>query len=352
MKLSEIGEVGLIERLASAIPRGGEGLIRGIGDDAAVIAWPAGELLLATCDTLIDGVHFCGSRRIPDLPEAGCRAIGRRLATVNLSDVAAMGGRPRFALVSLAAPPDTEVEALEELYAGLAAALGEAGAVVAGGNTARAVDRLAVDVCLLGGVEPSRLLTRDGARPGDVLCVTGDLGAAAAGLRVLEAAAPGAILAGAAREVALRHLAPTPRLAAGRILGASGSVTACIDVSDGLLRDAGHLARASRLGIRIDAEVIPVCDATRQACAAAGIDPLALALAGGEDYELLCTVRPEGLEDLNRALAAGTGLGLTVVGAATPGTPEALVLRGGEPWRPDLESFEHFPGSRPREAAP
>jgi len=352
MKLTEIGEVGLIERLASAIRRSGEGLIRGIGDDAAVIDWPAGELLLATCDTLIDGVHFRGSRRLEGLPEAGFRGIGRRLAAVNLSDIAAMGGRPRFALVSLAAPPDTEVEALEELYAGLTAALGEAGAVVAGGNTARAPERLTVDVCLLGGVEPSRLLTRDGSRPGDVLCVTGDLGAAAVGLRVLETAAPGATLAGAAREAARRHLAPKPRLAAGRILGASGSVTSCIDISDGLLRDAEHLARASRLALGIDAEAIPVCGNTREACAAAAIDPLALALAGGEDYELLCTVRPEGVAGLVRALAAETGLELTVIGVATPGAPEALVLRAGKPWRPDLEAFEHFPRSRPREDAP
>jgi thiamine-monophosphate kinase len=352
MELREIGEVGLIERLASSIRRDGEGLIRGIGDDAAAIDWPAGELLLATCDTQIDGVHFRSARRLAGLPEAGFHGIGRRLAAVNLSDIAAMGGRPRFALVSLAAPPGTEVEALEELYGGLAAALEEAGAVIAGGNTARAPERLALDVCLLGSVAPTRLLTRDGARPGDLLCVTGDLGAAATGLLVLEAAPAGSALTGAAREAALRHLAPTPRLAAGRILGASGAVTACIDVSDGTLRDAGHLARASGVAIRIEAEAVPIGAATREACTEAGLDPLTLALNGGEDYELLCAVRPEGLAGLVRALAAEAGLALTAIGVATAGTPEALVLRAGEPWSPALEAFEHFPGSRPREDAP
>ncbi len=349
MRLTDIGETGLIERLASATRRDADGLLRGIGDDAAVIDWPAGRLLLATCDTLIDGVHFRGSRSLPGLPEAGFRGIGRRAAAVNLSDIAAMGGRARFALVSLSAPAATEAEALEDLYAGLAEALGEAGAAVAGGNTALAPERLSLDICLLGQVEPSHLLTRDGARPGDALCVTGDLGAAATGLAVLDAATPGTTLDGAAREVALRHLAPVPRLAAGTILGASGAATACIDVSDGLLRDAGHLARASGVSIRIDVERIPLCGATREVCAAADIDALEAAATGGEDYELLCTVRPDGLAALARALDSEVGLPLTRIGEVVAGTPEAFAQRDGKRWRPGRDGFDHFLSGGTRE---
>jgi len=348
MKAREIGEFGLIELFSAAFRREAAGLVRGIGDDAAVIDWPGGSLLLATCDTLIDGVHFRVGRA-PDLPESGFRGIGRRAAAVNLSDIAAMGGRPRFALVSLAVPAETEADCLEDLCAGIAEALAEAGAVVAGGNTARAPERLAVDLCLLGAVDPSGLLTRDGARPGDVLCVTGDLGAAAAGLRILDLDPPGVALAGAALEVARRHLAPVPRLAAGRILGASGAVTSCIDVSDGLIGDAGHLARASGLSIGIDTESIPVAAATRAACGAAGLDPLDLALAGGEDYELLCTVRPEMTDRLIRSLRDEAGLDLTPIGAAAAGPPEVFPVRAGTRWRRSLEGFDHFSRPGPRE---
>lgn len=342
MRLTDIGELGLIERLAALAGREGDGLVRGIGDDAAVLRWPAGELLLATCDAAIEGVHFRAGRSLPGLPEAGYRGIGRRVAAVNLSDVAAMGGRPRFALASLAAPEDTDLSCLEELYAGLAGALEEAGALLVGGNTARAPERLWVDVFLLGQVEPAGLLRRDGARPGDAVCLTGDVGAAAAGLALLEAAAPGVVLEGAARQAARRHLAPVPRLAAGRILGASGAVTACLDVSDGLLRDAGHLARASGVAIRIDAESIPVSAVTREACAIAGIDALETAATGGEDFELLCTVRPGAVGALARRLEAEAGLPLTVIGEVAAGEPAVVARRGGEPWHPAREGFEHF----------
>ena len=269
MKVSDLGEFGLIRRLASAIDGGPEELIVGVGDDAAV--WRLGDrAVIATTDTLVEGVHF--------LAGAPWRDIGWKSLAVNVSDIAAMGGRPLFALVTLALPPQTDVAAIDDLYAGLNDCARRYGVTIAGGDIVRA-PQVSVTVALLGEAQQRDgaplLLRRDAARAGDVIAVTGTLGDAAAGLRRLrEGATPGDPLARG-------HLHPEPPLAVGQRVAAAG-VCCGIDVSDGLLQDVGHICDMSHAGAVIRAPDVPLSE---QLLTAYPGDALALACTGGEDYQ-------------------------------------------------------------------
>ena len=330
MKVSELGEFGLIRRLASAIDPGPAELIVGIGDDAAV--WRLGDrALIATTDTLVEGVHF--------LPRAPWRDVGWKALAVNVSDIAAMGGRPLFALVTLALPPQTGVAAIDDLYAGLNDCAREYGVTIAGGDIVRA-PQVSVTVALLGEAQEwdgaPLLLRRDAARAGDVIAVTGALGDAAAGLRRLrEGAPPGDPLARA-------HLHPEPPLATAQ-LAASLGIPCGIDISDGLLQDLGHVCEMSGLGADIHAGALPLSADLR---AAYPDDALALACTGGEDYQLLLAGPPRLFDPLVQPLISeeATRLMLTdprdflernavsVIGVVTSGPPRVRLLdeRGGE----------------------
>jgi thiamine-monophosphate kinase len=334
MKTGELGEFELIEALTRGVADGGPDVVCGVGDDAAVLRAGGGRLLLTTCDAQIEDVHFARGAISPE-------QLGRRLVQVNLSDVAAMGGKPRFALASLAAPADCDTGWLERVFDGLAAALEAAGATLVGGNTARLPERTALHLFLIGEVEEQRLLRRSGARPGDLLCVTGALGGPAAGLLLLEdesiACEP------RARERALeRHLRPTARLAAGRVLGKAAGARSCIDVSDGLVADARHLAASSGVAISIDAGAVPLAECASAVALASGRDPLELALGGGEEYELLFTVDPAAAEQLLDDLLEHAATNATVIGAVAPGSGEVTVLRDGRPLAIRADGFDHF----------
>jgi thiamine-monophosphate kinase len=277
--VASLGEFVLIDRLARLVPSTGPGVILGMGDDTAVLRL-SGDLL-ATCDTQIEGVHFTR-----DL--CGPADIGWKALAVNLSDIAAMGGSPRYALISLALPPETEIDALDGIYAGLGQIASAYGVVVVGGNISRIAGPLVIDVTLLGEVQ--RPLTRAGAKPGDGVWVTGEVGKAAAGLYLLQHP-QGTIEGGDALVRAYRR--PSPRVEAGRALAADKSVTAAIDTSDGTASDLLHLAGASRVGVRLDSARLPLPRGLAATARAAGRDPSAWALAGGEDYEVLFTAAPE-----------------------------------------------------------
>ncbi|NLI81614.1 MAG: thiamine-phosphate kinase [Deltaproteobacteria bacterium] len=306
MKISELGEFGLIGRIAGILGPAPADVVVGIGDDVAVLHVGGSEHLLATCDIQVEGVHFRQDATTP-------RQLGRKVAAINVSDIAAMGGTPRWALVSLALPDDTAVAFVDELYKGLEEQLRWAGAAVVGGNCSRASGEMMIDLCLLGSVQPDCMILRKGARVGDSVLVTGTLGDSRAGLELILAPL-GEVSEAARRAVTERHLTPRPRLKEGQILGASGMVHAMADVSDGLMSDLGHICRAGNVGAEIWMERVPVSEACLEIAKGSGVDPLTWALAGGEDYELLFTVDSRHVASVADAVWRQTGITCTEVG--------------------------------------
>ena len=303
MKLSALGEFGLIEKIRKSAAGSSPSVLTGIGDDAAVLKIPASALLLATTDMLIEGVHF-------DLAYTDFYSLGWKSAAVNLSDIAAMGGSPRFCLTSLGIPPTVSVEQISEFYRGLNGLLAAHRTALVGGDTCSSPRGMTVCVTLLGEIERKNTIGRGGAKPGDRIFVTGTLGDSAAGLELLKSGVrsqkPGArrrkVAAGfSPREVAAlvkRHLRPEPRVEWGRKLALSRCAHAMIDVSDGLSSDLGHICRQSGTGAVIEAGKIPMSLPLRKTAAYLSKPPLQYALSGGEDYELLFTVPPEKIKKL------------------------------------------------------
>lgn len=334
MKVRDIGEFGLIERWEREVP-GGPGLVRGIGDDAAILEATPGAQWLATTDTLVESVHFDLSFTTPE-------QLGRRALAANLSDIAAMGGRARFALVSLGLETDTDLAVVDSFYRGLTAEASRWGVILVGGDTVRSPRSMIIGITVLGDVEPGRAVRRDGARPGDLLLVTGDLGGSAAGLATLisEPSALSALDTRYVREVRARHLEPEPRLREARIIAASGA-TSMIDVSDGLANEANHLARQSGVSIVIDAEKIPVSEATQAVAKAFNHDPVDWALNGGEDYELLFTAPPECVGVLADTVQTQTGTPIRIIGRVKEGAGCWLEEGGVRAVLPS-SSYDHF----------
>ena len=318
--IAELGEFGLIERLTAGLPQPTD-VIVGVGDDAAILDTGGDELVVATCDAQVEDTHF-------RLRHAHPQDIGRRALAVNLSDIAAMGARPRFALISLLLPPMLDVAILDGIYAGLRAEAAQYNVALVGGNIARNAERLIIDITLLGTGMRDRLLRRDSAEPGEVVMVTGSLGSAAAGLLVLEdeqlaAKIPPESLVG----VLAAHRTPTPRVAAGQWLAQHG-VTTGIDVSDGLAADIAHICKASGVGVNIEAESLPIQPEVAMIAPLAGRQPQDLALFGGEDYELLFTAPTDRADVLAQELFIATGIEATAIGTMSKGTDLTLFRQG------------------------
>ncbi len=331
MRLDKLGEFGLIELIARDLS-GDSGVIRGIGDDAAVYEAGAGEWQLVATDTLVEDVHFA-------LSYFSWRSLGYKAMAVNLSDIAAMGGRPRYAVVGLCLPADTEFAAVQELYAGLTEAGDRHGVSLIGGDTVRGAS-VVLNVTLLGAVEPGHAKYRSGAGPGDLIMVTGTLGDAAAGLHLFQNPEDDRDTE-AARRLKSAHLRPEPRVEAGHLLGTSAAVTAMIDVSDGLSSDIGHICRAGGVGCVLQAERIPLSDALRETAAYLGRDPLEWALHGGEDYELLFTVSPGHAEETGKMLSR-IGVSAAVVGKITDADRGIRLQRGERSVPLAAGGFNHF----------
>jgi thiamine-monophosphate kinase len=302
--VSSLGEKRLIARLARRI-RHGAGVVRGIGDDCAVLKAPKGKDLLFACDMLVEGVHFLKRSR-PD-------GVGWKALAVNVSDIAAMGGLPRHAVVSLGLPPDTPVAWVDGLYRGLRRCARRFKVNLVGGDTDRA-RKIVVDVAILGWVEQRRAVYRGGAKPGDLLLVTGRLG--------------GAVRSG-------RHLRFTPRLLEARALAARAPIHAMIDLSDGLGPDLTRLCQAGGVSAEVEAAAIP------RARGAA----LAQALTEGEDFELLMAVSPGDAKRLLPWARQNLPCGLTAIGRVVKRRKNSLVRliapRGVKVPR-TLEGFRHF----------
>jgi thiamine-monophosphate kinase len=317
MDLKDIGEFGLIARLRARWPTLPQGVIIGPGDDAAAMRPASDRLLLFTVDAMVEDVHF-RRRWMPP------RDLGWKVMAQNISDIAAMGGRPTNALVCLSLPSDLETAFIDAMYDGLDAAAAEYGASIVGGDVVGSSGPVAVSVSLLGEVEEGMVMRRSGARPEDVLMVTGSLGDSAAGLQLLE---KGEAPVGVEQDAVARHVRPAARVDEGRILARSGRVTAAIDVSDGLTGDAAHIAEESGVGLRIYADRVPVGAACAAVAGRLGLNALDLALRGGEDYELIVAVQPDAADGLAEFLHHETGTPLTRVGEVV--APEdGLILVG------------------------
>jgi thiamine-monophosphate kinase len=345
-RLDTLGEFALIARLTAGLETRPD-VVLAAGDDAALLSPSADALLLATCDVQVEGQHFLWGIATPE-------EIGHKALAVNLSDIAAMGGQPLWALVSLLLPARMRVAEVERLYAGMQALARRYEVAIVGGNIAATSGPLAIDVTLLGRVAPDRALKRSGGQPGDALLVTGTLGAAAAGVLIAigGGAHSDAISRGTRERVCQAMVAPEPRVAAGQALAATGAVSAMLDVSDGLAADLGHLCAASGVGAIVDAAAVPVDPAAAAVAEAYDRDALELALSGGEDYELLLAVRPA---DVERAAAAVTGTGGTVqmIGQLTDPVAGMQLRDAGGTLRPlEPRGWDHlrrYLGTRPAE---
>jgi thiamine-monophosphate kinase len=337
--LSSLGERALIgritSRLAASLPAPGWVLV-GPGDDAAVIEPERGAFDVLTTDAVVEGVHF-------DLAFVPLDAVGHRALAVNLSDLAAMGARPRAALLSLVLPESLDVEGIDQLLDGLLGLAATHGVALIGGNVTRSPGPLVVDVTAIGSVRPRRVLTRAGARPGDEVYVTGSLGAAAVGLKWLQRAPTVAVdadLQVGPAECIDRYLRPIPRVRVGALLGRNRAASSCMDLSDGLADAVRQVAEASSVGMTIDASVLPLADGVREWSTAGGTNAIETALTGGDDYELLFTVRPSQRGRLRGVGRQIGGLALTRIGVVTRGRD--LVVTGDGPARELPRGYEHF----------
>ncbi len=314
-------------------------LLLGMCDDAAVLACPAGESLLLKCDAAIAGGHFRREWLAP-------REIGARAALGALSDIAAMGGRPAAILVTLFISPDEDVATADDIVLGAADAARAFGAPLAGGETVATAGPLAVDVIVAGFVPSGRELRRSQAQPGQALLVSGTLGDSAAGLACLQQGAPDGP---AVRFAVDRYRHPQPRVALGRLLVDSGAVHAAIDLSDGLLRDAGHLAEESGVTLVIDKDALPLSPECREVAAALNHEAALWAASGGEDFELLFTADESAAGELISAADDRLGLRVTRVGTVGAGTGVCIVEADGSEWRPPVAGWDQF--LRPRQTS-
>jgi thiamine-monophosphate kinase len=325
-----LGERALIDRITArlAMPRW---VVVGPGDDAAVIATERGALQVLTTDAQVEGVHF-DHRFVP------ADAIGHRALAVNLSDLAAMGATPRAALLSLVLPDALDVAVVDGMLDGLTALAARHGVTLIGGNISRSPGPLVVDVTAVGSVRPRRVLRRGGARPGDGVYVTGSIGDALVGLHSLQGKLGPQ---GSAPQMAeQRYLYPEPRVRMGMLLGRNRAATACMDLSDGLADAVRQVAAASNVGITIDADALPIADAVRRWHIYHDADPAAMALQGGDDYELLFTARPSHAGRLRDVKTHAGSLPMTKIGEVT--RDRRLTVRTSAGDTPLPEGFEHF----------
>lgn len=301
VKVKQVGEFGLIDLIKKDTLVRSDNVIVGIGDDAAVLRPDARLLQLLTTDMLVEDVHF-------ELKTISAWRLGYKAMAVNFSDIAAMGGEPRHAVVSMAVNQDTDTEWIIGIYDGMKAICREYGVNIVGGDTVASPAGMVINVAVLGEATPDHLLLRSGAKVGDLVLVTGTLGNSSGGLDLLSkedwAKQP------FAAKLVKAHLEPRPQVQAALAIAACGA-SSMDDISDGLASEANEIAKASKVGMKLYAKKIPLLPELQQAAAITGKKALNYALYGGEDYELLFTISPEQLRKLGCEAA---GVSLTVIG--------------------------------------
>ena len=316
-----------------------ESLIAGIGDDAAVFRSSAGKETVITADLLVEDIDFRRTTTPPYL-------LGHKSLAVSLSDIAAMGARPVWSLISIGMPEDVwQTEFVNHFYEGLLALANHYGVQLIGGDTSRTNETIVIDSVVAGECAAGSSVLRSGAKAGDQIFVTGSLGAAAAGLRLIER---GAHLAEQnlgdddsqkLDHVLIRQLRPEPRVGWGIVLGEERLATAMIDLSDGLSSDLNRLCAASEVGALIDSALLPIDNRVVELCGRRALDPLQLALHGGEDFELLFTVKPADVARLPRRV---DGVEIKRIGEITNATDEIKISEGSRVWDLTPGGWKHF----------
>ncbi len=304
--ISDLGEVGIIRLIQGKVSQKLPSYVKkGIDDDCAVLETPGDKVLLVTTDTLVEGVHFTNQTLSPE-------ALGWKALAVNISDIAAMGGTPRTALLSIGLKTNSKVSFLESFMAGFNALAEKTGIVLAGGDTVESPSLVLITITLLGDCLPGSVVYRSGARVGDDVWVTGPLGNAAGGLFVLQGKQSGA--SSGYEPLVRAHQKPMPPLDVGKALGGSGLAHAMIDISDGIAKDLGHVCEQSGVGAVLRAASIPMSSQLLRLAAEAEKEALQWALHGGEDYELLFTASTADREKVESVTAELSGMAAVKVG--------------------------------------
>jgi len=336
---SSRSEFDFINSLRQRVASSSQSLVAGIGDDAAVIRDSPGKDTVISTDLLVEDIDFRRTTTPPYL-------LGHKALAVSLSDIAAMGARPQWSLVSIGVPEDVwETDFVDRFYDGLLDLANRYGVHLIGGDTSRTNESIVIDSIVAGECSAGMAVMRSGANAGDQIFVTGSLGAGAAGLRLIER---GAHLAEQnlgdedsqkLDHVLLRQLRPEPRVGWGMVLGEERLATSMIDLSDGLSSDLNRLCEASNTGGLIDASLLPIDERVTELCGRRALDPLQLALHGGEDFELLFTVKAENVARLPRRV---DGVEITRIGEVTSATEGIRISEGARIWDLKPGGWKHF----------
>jgi len=335
LKIEDLGEFGFIARFSPGFVKNLPPRVLGIGDDCAVISWKGQKKLLVTTDLLIDGVHFI-SEEISPLD------LGYKSLAVNLSDIAAMGGRPRWAFLSMAIPENTAISWLDDFFRGWKQLSRQTGIHLLGGDTTSSKDGVVINVAVAGEAEGRYIKYRSGARPGDVVAVTGDLGDSEGGLRLILQKTPSSNLSPDERYLIRRHYRPRPHLEEGWFLARQPEVRAMMDVSDGIDSDLRRIMERSGCGAKIHLETLPVSPALKKCARRLGWNIEAVAAAGGEDYCLLLTVSRQEFPSLAERFYRRFGRPLSAIGQITAEKNQLLYLRDGHPVKLEKSGYDHF----------
>jgi thiamine-monophosphate kinase len=332
-------EFDFINALRQRVASSTQSTVTGIGDDAAVFRTSANKETVVSIDLLVEDIDFRRTTTPPYL-------LGHKALAVSLSDLAAMGSRPLWALVSIGIPEDVwQTNFVDQMYDGWLDLANRYGVQLIGGDTSRAHEHIVIDSIALGECPAGMAVKRNGARPGDQIFVTGSLGGAAAGLRLIERGAHLAEQNLADEDsqkvdhVLLRQLRPEPRVGWGMVLSEERLTTAMIDLSDGLSSDINHLCEASNVGALLDASLLPIDEHVVELCGRRALDPLQLALHGGEDFELLFAVKPENVARLPKRV---DGVEIKRIGEVTTANDGVKISEGTRTWDLRPGGWKHF----------
>jgi len=332
MKLSDLGEFGFINDIATPFLKNLKQNITGIGDDCAVIPLNETHSQIVTTDMLVENTHFLRDK-------ISAYDLGYKSLAVNLSDIAAMGGKPQSAFISLAIPSGITVEWLEEFYEGLGNLATSSGTMILGGDTTKSPSGFIVNIAVIGVVGNDQVKLRSMAKPGDYICVSGKLGDSACGLQLSLQNKP--VMSASEKQLLQAHNLPRPHLEEGRWLGSQAAVHGMMDVSDGVDSDIKRIMEQAKVGAEINLDELPISQNTTELSKKYGWDKIRFAVAGGEDYCLLCTVDAQEHEKLNKDFQNEFGRELFRIGSITNSNDLKYYKHGEEVTLAD-HGFDHF----------